>query len=71
MIKVLERSKYGHSKIQYASSKVPLELWLEGRLGQSTIFQQIYVWIEAKERITDANNVRNLPGEYTLDETGL
>ena len=71
MIQVLELEKYNHTKIQYASSKVPLELWLEGRLRQSTICPQVYVWIEAKERITNNNDVRNIPGEYTLNDTGV
>ena len=71
MIQVLERAKSDHRKIQYASSKVPLKLWREGWIRQSTIYPHIYVWIEAKERSTNAKNVRNRPGEYTLDDTGL
>ena len=69
MIQVLEWAKYDHRNIKYASLKVPLELCLEGRLRQSTICPQIYVWIDAKERSTDAKNVINRPGEYTLDDT--
>ena len=71
MIQVLERAKSDHRKIQYASSKVPIELWLEDRLKQSTICPQIYVWIEANERSTDVNNVDNRRREYTLNDTGL
>ena len=67
----LERSKSDHRNIQYAPSKVPIELWLEGRLRQSTICPQIYVYIDAKERCTDANNVSNRPGEYNINDTGL
>ena len=71
MIKFLERAKTHHKKIQYASSKVPLEIWLEGWIRKSTICPQIYVWIKAKERSTDNNNVGNQLGEYTLDDKGL
>ena len=71
MIQVLELAKYDHRKIQYASSKVPLELWLEGRLRQSTIFPHIYVWIEAKEWSTNINIVCNRPREYTHNNKGL
>ena len=39
-------------KIQYASSKVPLELWKEGQIRHSTIFPQIYVCINDKEQKT-------------------
>ena len=67
----LVTGKSDHRKIQYASPKVPLKLWMEGRLRQSTICPQMYVWIEAKERVTDANNVGNRPLGYTLDDTGL
>ena len=68
---ILTREKSDHRKIQYASSKVELELCLEGRLRQSAIFPHIYVCIEAKEQITDAKNVRNRPREYNLYDTGL
>ena len=71
MIHVLKLVKSNHSKIQYASSKVPLEMWLEVRLRQSTIFPQVYLWIEAKEHSTNVNNVGNQPGEYTHNNTGL
>ena len=71
MIQVLQREKSEHRNIQYASSKVPLELWMEGRLRQSTICPQIYVWIDEKDQITDVNNIGNWPREYTLDDTGL
>ena len=71
ILQVSEQAKSDHRKIQYASSKVPLELWREGRLRQSTICLQIYVWFEAKEQIIDNNNVDNLPREYTLDDTGF
>ena len=43
--------------------------WKVGSDSQKSAY--IYVLIEAKERSTDANNVRNRPGEYTLDDTGL
>ena len=71
MIHVLERAKYDHRKIQYASSKVPLEIWLEGRIRQSTICQQVYVWIEVKEQSTDVKNVGNRTIEYKIYDTGL
>ena len=71
IIQVLKRAKYDHRKIQCASSKVPLELWLEGRLRQSTICLQMYVWIEVKDRSIENNNAGNRPREYTLDDTGL
>ena len=71
MIKILERAKYNHRNIQYASSKVPLQLWLKGQVRRSTIRPQIYLWIEAKELSTDTNNVNNRPREYTLDDTGI
>ena len=67
----LGTGKSDHRKIQYASPKVPLKLWMEGRLRQSTICSQIYLWIEAKERVTNANNVGNRPVGYTLYDTGL
>ena len=71
MIQVLELEKSDHMKIQYASSKVSLELWLEVRLRQTTICPQVYVWIKEKERSTENNDVRNIPGEYTLNDTGI
>ena len=45
-------------KVQYASLKVPLKLWLEFQLRQSTICLQIYVWIDEKERITGHQQLR-------------
>ena len=73
MIQVLERAKPYHRKIQYASSKVRLELWLEGWLIQSTICPHIYIYIyiEAKEQSNDAKNVDNRPIEYTINYPGL
>ena len=71
MIQVLERAKSDHRNIQYTSSKVPLDLWLEGRLRKSTICPQMCVWIEEKYQITDVNNIGNLPRKYTLDDTGI
>ena len=71
MIQILKRVKPEHRKIQYASLKVPLEPWLEGWLRKSTIFPQVYVWIEAKERSTGVKNVENQLGEYTHNNTGL
>ena len=43
MIQVLKREKYDHRNIEYASSKVPLEIYLEGRIRQSTIYPHMYV----------------------------
>ena len=64
-----EKSDY--RKIQYTSSTVLLELWPEGRLRQTKIVQQIYVYIDGKKRITDVKITGNWPGEYTLDDTGV